>query len=125
MGNLARARALQIVADSQSLVSFSDRIPGSMRIRSIPTRRTVFQLPVPNPQSSNYASCVYWQLPLDASDAGRLFAQCVEESLFDQLRTKRQMGYIVWSLFSDMAGSAGFLVIVQSNSVGEGRCGDV
>ena len=43
-----------------------------------------------------------------------LFAQLGEEQAFDQLRTKEQLGYIVWSGTSSTATTIAYRVIVQS-----------
>lgn len=43
-----------------------------------------------------------------------LFAQMTSEPAFDQLRTKEQLGYIVFSGFRPSATTMGYLVLVQS-----------
>ena len=74
-----------------------------------------------NPNCSNCATLVYWQLPAALEAAGRLLDVSARTFFFNNLRTQRQLGYIVWSFFSGLAGSSGFNVIVQSNSVGTTR----
>ena len=99
------------------MMKLTEWVPDSIRVRAIPVEQGFVQLPVPNENSSNCVSCVFWQFPSEKMDLARLFAHCVEETLFDQLRTKRQLGYVGWSFFEYIAGSASFTVIVQSNSV--------
>ncbi|KAF1813871.1 LuxS/MPP-like metallohydrolase [Eremomyces bilateralis CBS 781.70] len=43
-----------------------------------------------------------------------LFAQIADEPSFDQLRTKEQLGYIVWSTMIAIDGLLGFRVLIQS-----------
>ena len=46
----------------------------------------------------------------------RLFAHLINAPCFDQLRTKEQLGYIVWS-FGDMTkGFRTFRIMIQSNN---------
>ncbi|KAJ9631146.1 metalloprotease [Knufia peltigerae] len=44
----------------------------------------------------------------------QLFAQLTDEPTFDQLRTKEQLGYVVWSGIRPAAVSMGYRVLVQS-----------
>ncbi|RLN98501.1 hypothetical protein BBJ28_00026314, partial [Nothophytophthora sp. Chile5] len=71
-----------------------------------------------NPDNANCAvDCVY-QIGVE-NDLDRaklaLFSQIVEEPLFDQLRTKEQLGYTVYSTPSRGGGVQFFQVVVQSN----------
>lgn len=49
----------------------------------------------------------------------QLFSQLTEESAFDQLRTKEQLGYVVWSGTRMAATSMGYRVIIQSERTAE------
>ena len=44
----------------------------------------------------------------------RLLGHILEEPFFDQLRTKEQLGYIVYSRYSDSRGSGGISFVIQS-----------
>lgn len=44
----------------------------------------------------------------------QLFAQICEEPAFDQLRTKEQLGYVVWSGVRPAATMMGFRILIQS-----------
>lgn len=44
----------------------------------------------------------------------QLFAQITDEPAFDQLRTKEQLGYVVWSGVRPAAVTMGFRVLIQS-----------
>lgn len=45
-----------------------------------------------------------------------LFCQINHTTFYDQLRTKEQLGYIVWSDAVSVAGAQGFRVEIQSSS---------
>ncbi|KAJ3035241.1 Insulinase (Peptidase M16) [Rhizophlyctis rosea] len=73
---------------------------------------------VPNPQNLNSAIEYYLQVG-DFSDSKlrvplSLFSQIGSEPCFDQLRTKEQLGYMVFSGLRKQTGVIGYRVIVQS-----------
>ncbi|EGZ11455.1 hypothetical protein PHYSODRAFT_519509 [Phytophthora sojae] len=72
----------------------------------------------PNPENANCAvNCIY-QIGLENyMDRAKLalFSQIVDEPLFDQLRTKEQLGYTVYSTPSRGNGVQSFKIVVQSN----------
>lgn len=79
---------------------------------------TAWKLPVENPGNVNSSLEYYVQVgtPTDVKQRAALglFAQITHEPCFDQLRTKEQLGYLVFSGMRRAAGSMGFRVIVQS-----------
>ena len=68
--------------------------------------------------------CAVWQFPAEDKHRVQLFAHCIKNHVFHELRTVRQMGYVVWSFFSSIEGNCAFVVILQSNSVGPVSCTD-
>ncbi|KAJ3089747.1 Insulinase (Peptidase M16) [Quaeritorhiza haematococci] len=73
---------------------------------------------VPNAENLNSAIEYYLQLgdyeDGDVRALSSLFAQIVREPCFDQLRTKEQLGYMVFSGLRKQTGVIGFRVIIQS-----------
>lgn len=78
----------------------------------------VWNLPVTNAANINHAIEYYVQVgePTDISVRAplSLFAQIANEPVFDQLRTKEQLGYLVFSGIRRSIGSLGWRIIVQS-----------
>ncbi|KAK1946180.1 Insulin-degrading enzyme [Phytophthora citrophthora] len=72
----------------------------------------------PNPDNANCAvNCIYQigvENPMDRAKLA-LLSQIVDEPLFDQLRTKEQLGYTVYSTPSRGNGVQSFKIVVQSN----------
>lgn len=127
MGNIDLATTQALVDEVEalrrpSLCAFTPLLP---RIRSVPAGTTFLREDVMNPQSVNCACCVLWQLPFAERARLRLFAHCLRDYVFHELRTVKQMGYVVWSFFSGMEGSCNFMVILQSKSVGVSHETDV
>ncbi|KAI9981886.1 hypothetical protein PInf_009666 [Phytophthora infestans] len=72
----------------------------------------------PNPDNANCAvNCIYQIGAENYMDRAKLalFCQIVDEPLFDQLRTKEQLGYTVYSTPSRGNGVQSFKIVVQSN----------
>ncbi|KAJ8524392.1 hypothetical protein ON010_g16725 [Phytophthora cinnamomi] len=72
----------------------------------------------PNPENANCAvNCIYQIGVENYMDRAKLalFSQIVDEPLFDQLRTKEQLGYTVYSTPSRGNGVQSFKIVVQSN----------
>ncbi|GMF28363.1 unnamed protein product [Phytophthora fragariaefolia] len=72
----------------------------------------------PNPDNANCAvNCTYQIGAENYIDRAKLalFSQIVDEPLFDQLRTKEQLGYTVYSTPSRGNGVQSFKIVVQSN----------
>ncbi|KAG7377289.1 hypothetical protein PHYPSEUDO_011930 [Phytophthora pseudosyringae] len=72
----------------------------------------------PNPDNANCAvNCIYQIGVENYMDRAKLalFSQVVDEPLFDQLRTKEQLGYTVYSTPSRGNGVQSFKIVVQSN----------
>lgn len=78
----------------------------------------IWSLPVTNAANVNSAIEYYVQVgePTDVATRATLslFAQIANEPVFDQLRTKEQLGYLVFSGIRRSIGSLGWRIIVQS-----------
>lgn len=79
------------------------------------TRR--FETKLADPENVN--SCIQYVIQLGVYDEemsaiGRLFAQMIHEPCFDQLRTKEQLGYVVFSSSLNNHGTANIRILVQS-----------
>jgi insulysin len=72
----------------------------------------------PNPDNANCAvNCIYQIGAESYTERAKLalFSQIVDEPLFDQLRTKEQLGYTVYSTPTRGNGVQSFKIVVQSN----------
>lgn len=79
----------------------------------------VWKIPVPNSANTNNAIEYYCEVGELTDDFLRprlsLLAQIASEPAFNQLRTKEQLGYIVFSGSRASVGAMGFRIIVQSS----------
>ena len=77
-----------------------------------------FKQPLADPENVNHCIEYYVQVGhvMDLKQRARLqlFAQIAEEPAFDQLRTKEQLGYVVWSGVRPAATMMGYRVLIQS-----------
>lgn len=96
-------------------------VPGNMWIRAVPEHISLVREVSANPELQQLRDAGVLAAPAALEAAGRLLDVSARTFFFNNLRTQRQLGYIVWSFFSGLAGSSGFNVIVQSNSVGTTR----
>jgi insulysin len=89
----------------------------------------VYKTPLVDPENVNHGIEYYVQVG-QVMDVGlraklQLFAQITEEPAFDQLRTKEQLGYVVWSGVRPAATMMGYRILIQSErnpEYLEGRC---
>ncbi|KAI3620705.1 hypothetical protein CBS9595_002672 [Malassezia furfur] len=121
-GNVDAAQAEALLdrvvshVDAQPLPEHETLPPRSLLLA--PGSNSAWKLPVANPGNVNSSLEYYVQVgdptdvPLRATLA--LFAQIAHEPCFDQLRTKEQLGYLVFSGVRRNPGAMGFRVIVQS-----------
>ncbi|KAI9226187.1 MAG: Metalloenzyme, LuxS/M16 peptidase-like protein, partial [Piptocephalis tieghemiana] len=135
VGNVSRKEARSwgdlvtqgLGASSESLGSkpsysplFPSQCPGmrAILLPEGPHRRWVYERTVEAPEEVNSAIEWYAQVG-DATDRKAqvivgMIAQVAQEPCFDQLRTKEQLGYLVFSGPKLTPGTVGFRVIVQS-----------
>ena len=120
MGNLTAAATEALTARVEAIRARAGTqpwIPGGVYTREIPAGGAFVREEVMNPESLNRASCVFWQVPSKYRAEMFLLEHCLDEYLYNSLRTRQQLGYIVWSIAYTPYGSNGLVVIVQSNSV--------
>nr|XP_019043437.1 insulysin [Kwoniella bestiolae CBS 10118]OCF22367.1 insulysin [Kwoniella bestiolae CBS 10118] len=83
-----------------------------------PSSEHIWSLDLPNKAEVNSAVVYHLHVgePTDVKlrNTLSLFSQIASEPAFDYLRTKQQLGYIVFSHASSSAGSMGYSIIVQS-----------
>ncbi|WVQ66403.1 uncharacterized protein L199_004583 [Kwoniella botswanensis] len=83
-----------------------------------PSSEHIWSLDLPNKAEVNSAVVYHLHVgdPTDVKlrNTLSLFSQIASEPAFDYLRTKQQLGYIVFSHASASAGSMGYSIIVQS-----------
>lgn len=84
-----------------------------------PGSNYIYERQLKDPANVNHAIEYYLLIGMVPDDALRarllLFAQMTDEPAFDQLRTKEQLGYVVWSGARYSATTMGYRVIVQSD----------
>lgn len=125
-GNLDYNEALAFASDITDSICTPFTLPLFTPTKFYPPRQViltpgidhVYRLQHPNPDNANCAIDSIYQIGREnLLDRARLavFAQIVQESLFNQLRTKEQLGYVVYSTPSRSRGVQFFRIIVQSS----------
>ncbi|OAP64900.1 hypothetical protein AYL99_00872 [Fonsecaea erecta] len=78
----------------------------------------VYKHVLTDPANINHAIEYYLDvghvMDLDLRAKTQLFSQMTDEPAFDQLRTKEQLGYVVWSGIRPAAATMGYRVLIQS-----------
>lgn len=84
-----------------------------------PGSNYVYERQLKDPANVNHCIEYYLLVGLNSDQMARakllLFSQMTDEPAFDQLRTKEQLGYVVWSGSRQSATTLGYRVIVQSD----------
>lgn len=82
-----------------------------------------YQHQLADPENINHAIEYYLQVgnnfDYDLRARVQLLAQMTDEPAFDQLRTKEQLGYVVWSGVKPSATLSGYRVLIQSERTPE------
>lgn len=121
-GNLYKEDALRMT-DSVENVLQSRPLPRSqwnMRRNMIipPGSNYVYERTLKDPANVNHCIEYYLFVGSGVDNVARakllLFAQMTDEPAFDQLRSKEQLGYVVWSGARYSATTIGYRVIIQS-----------
>jgi insulysin len=126
-GNFYKEDALK-VADLVESTLKSRPLPQSLwnlrrNLILAPGSNYIFQHTLADPANVNHA--IEYYLQVGSSTDGKLramlglFAQMTSEPAFDQLRTKEQLGYIVFSGTRPSATMLGYMVLVQSERTPE------
>jgi insulysin len=128
-GNSSVEDATTLVSSFESALDYAALRPSqSLQIMAprcmqlpVPTCDATHRMPGLDPENENSAVNLYWQVgPRDVRCGALLglLAHLVREPCFDQLRTKEQLGYMVFSGMSDVNGVVGLWIIVQSSNKG-------
>ncbi|KAN0065153.1 metalloprotease [Thecaphora frezii] len=121
-GNLQRDEVQKVAEESLATLQSRPLSPAELvSQRSLllpPGSNYLWTLPVTNTANINSALEYYCEIgdPTDVALRAKLslLAQIANEPVFDQLRTKEQLGYLVFSGARRSAGSMGFRILVQS-----------
>jgi len=121
-GNTTKQATESLVLRLQHLLQKSIPISAQQK----PQRRTVkaqkgvayyFQFNVENEQDINSAIWINFQMGLRdirTEIYGDLLQQIIQPVFYDDLRTKQQLGYSVWSFVQHLAGFTNFCCVIQS-----------
>lgn len=78
----------------------------------------IYKHKLDDPENVNHAIEYYLHvgntMDTDIRSRLQLFAQMTDEPAFDQLRTKEQLGYVVWSGVRPSARTIGYRILIQS-----------
>ena len=121
-GNLYKEDALRMTDSVEKIIQSRPLPPSQWNVRRnmiIPQGSNyVYERTLKDPANVNH--CIEYYLFVGASmdHVARakllLFAQMTDEPAFDQLRSKEQLGYVVWSGARYAATTIGYRVIIQS-----------
>ncbi|KAH3684490.1 hypothetical protein WICPIJ_004540 [Wickerhamomyces pijperi] len=121
-GNFTQEQALDVVKLVQGGVKANSLLK-SQKIKSrsylLPTGRT-FRYEKTLPDEKNINSCIQYFIQIDQSGNresyayAELLANLIKEPAFDVLRTKEQLGYIVFSGILESRTTFGLRIIIQS-----------
>ncbi|KAF8931622.1 Metalloenzyme, LuxS/M16 peptidase-like protein [Dissophora ornata] len=121
-GNMTAAEALKAGAVIEEGLSPKTLVPSellSQRSHLLPEScKAVYKREVPDPQNVNSGLEYYIQIEDAMSKESRariqVMAQMINEPCFNQLRTKEQLGYLVFSGVRKQTGAVGLRFILQS-----------
>jgi insulysin len=121
-GSLEQDKVISMFDNVQSILAPRPLLPsqfiGERAVKLSTGDHCIYQLPVRDPDDVNSAIGYYTQIcpvtdiPLRARLG--LVAQIAQEPCFNQLRTKEQLGYLVFSGIRKYLGMLGFRMIIQS-----------
>ncbi|KAL4805035.1 Metalloenzyme, LuxS/M16 peptidase-like protein [Aspergillus unguis] len=121
-GNIYKEDALRMTDSVESILN-SRTLPQSQwyvrrNVIIPPGSNYVYERPLRDPANVNHCIEYYLFIGSINDEALRskllLFAQMTDEPAFDQLRSKEQLGYVVWSGARYSATTIGYRVIIQS-----------
>lgn len=121
-GNISKEESQKLLSMTESILASkplaSSELISARSLLLEPKTNYIFTAPVPNSKNVNSSIEYYTQVgdPEDVKSRATLalFSQIAQEPSFDQLRTKEQLGYLVFSGVRKTIGSMGFRVIIQS-----------
>ena len=121
-GNLYKEDALRMTDSIEKILGGRPLPPSQWYLRRNmtlpPGANYVYPRSLKDPANVNHCIEYYLYIGLFSDDVLRsklqLFAQLTDEPAFDQLRSKEQLGYVVWSGARYNATTLGYRVIIQS-----------
>ncbi|ORZ07985.1 Metalloenzyme, LuxS/M16 peptidase-like protein [Lobosporangium transversale] len=121
-GNMGAAEALKAGSIIENCLAPKTLVPSellSQRSHILPDKcKAVYQRDVPDPFNVNSGVEYYLQIEDATSKESRariqIMAQIINEPCFNQLRTKEQLGYLVFSGVRKQSGVTGLRFILQS-----------
>jgi insulysin len=119
-----RATAVQVQRALNFAPLFASQLSRSRVVQLSPKKSYLLQRASLNPTPAgdpNSATLNLYQLgenSVELHAVAELFAHIVRQPLYDQLRTKEQLGYLVWSNLVNTKGVLGWRVLIQSSSAG-------
>lgn len=121
-GNFTQSQALEVISMVQNSIK-SNSLLKSQKIKArsyiLPSDRT-FRFEKTLPDAKNTNSCIQYFVQIgeagnrELNAYGELLANLMKEPAFDVLRTKEQLGYIVFSGILEARTTFGLRIIVQS-----------
>lgn len=111
--------ASKLAKDLGALPLASSRIPERRVVRLDEGKTYILERKAYNPENINSAIYQYYQIGLEELHLSanlEVLAQICQEPAFDALRTREQLGYIVWSGARSVYGVMGFRFIIQSSA---------
>eukprot|EP01101_Sappina_pedata_P000854 TRINITY_DN11001_c0_g1_i1.p1 TRINITY_DN11001_c0_g1~~TRINITY_DN11001_c0_g1_i1.p1 ORF type:complete len:972 (+),score=420.53 TRINITY_DN11001_c0_g1_i1:59-2917(+) len=127
-GNFTRAEAETISKTVESQLSPKALLEvekPATRVVNIPAgKHFVFRVKNENPNNKNSSIFLFYQNgpeSIETTSKLDVLAQIIREPAFDQLRTKEQLGYIVWAGSANLDGVEGVRVIIQSSVYSAGH----
>lgn len=124
-GNVAQSDVRAIATQVQEVIPvrplYASQLALNRAVQLSPAVSYLRQRPALNPVDANSASLNLYQLgenTVELHAVAELFAHLVREPLFNRLRTKEQLGYLVWSNLVTVHGVLHFRVLLQSAHAG-------
>eukprot|EP01121_Diplochlamys_sp_Union-15-3_P006598 TRINITY_DN1708_c0_g3_i6.p1 TRINITY_DN1708_c0_g3~~TRINITY_DN1708_c0_g3_i6.p1 ORF type:complete len:539 (+),score=83.70 TRINITY_DN1708_c0_g3_i6:161-1618(+) len=122
-GNMTSQEALGLIQNLENYLSskalLSSEFPKQRLVQLDPGIVRYYARVEPNENNSNSAIFNYYQIGPQSNFRSSLLlllcAHVIREAAFDTLRTKQQLGYIVWSGTMYLHSTAAFRVVVQSS----------
>jgi insulysin len=125
-GNVLQDEAVTIISNIERIIAFqslpdNDRSSRELSILEVSsTSGYLLQHVEPNKNDENSAAIFYFQLPTRDSKSYMymdILGEIIEQSFYNSLRTKQQLGYIVYSGVSVKQGVRHLVFTVQSSTV--------
>ena len=115
-GNASPAFALN-TAQQANAVLFHDSQPATVNrsaVRDLPAGETVVTLPVPHPDTGYLRYSQGSSTGFDERARYRLLAQVISSAFYEEIRTNRQLGYVVYATPFEMLETPAIGLVVQS-----------